>query len=251
MKSLFGMRPVALGAVALGLLLAGCGDQKAGDTAGSSGGSAAPIAAPAGGDWTQTISETPEGGFRMGNPGAPVKLIEYASYTCPHCAEFTEKASAPLHELVKSGRLSWEFRPYLLFPTDPGVSMLVRCHGADASFLLTDQLYATQQDWVAKLQALPPAEAQRIGALPPQQQLGAIVKAAGLDQFFRQRGMPEARIEACLADKKGLDRIMEITKTGSEEMKVEGTPTFLINGEKVENAASWEALEPEIRKALG
>ena len=85
----------------------------------------------------------------------------------------------------------------------------------------------------------------------PQQQLGAIVKAAGLDQFFRQRGMPEARIASCLADKKGLDRIMEITKTGSEEMEVQGTPTFFINGEKVENAASWEALEPELRKALG
>lgn len=251
MKSLFGMRPVALGAVALGLLLAGCGDQKAGDTTGSSGGSAAPIAAPAGADWTQTIAETPEGGYRMGNPDAPVKLVEYASYTCSHCAEFAEKASAPLQDLVKSGRLSWEFRPFLLFPTDPGITMLVRCHGANASFLLTDQLFASQPDWVARLQALPPEEGQRINALPPQQQLGAIVKAAGLDQFFRQRGMPEARIASCLADRQGLDRVMGITKTASEEMEVQGTPTFFINGEKVENAASWEALEPEIRKALG
>lgn len=252
MKSLFGMRPVALGAVALGLLLAGCGDQKAGDAAAAGGGGpAAPIAAPAGGDWTQNVAETPEGGYRMGNPGAPVKLIEYASYTCPHCAEFTEKGSAPLHDLVKSGRLSWEFRPYLLFPTDPGISMLVRCHGPDAAFLLADQLYATQREWVGKLQALSPAEGQRIGALPPQQQLGAIVKASGLDQFFRQRGMPEARIDSCLADKKGLDRIMGITKTASEQMEVQGTPTFFINGKEVEDAASWQALEPELRKALG
>ncbi|MDB5698274.1 MAG: protein-disulfide isomerase-like protein [Alphaproteobacteria bacterium] len=247
MKSVFGT-----GVIAVGLLLAGCGDHKAGsDAATNSGAAPAPIAAPNGGDWTQTITDTPEGGYRMGNPGAPVKLVEYASYTCPHCAEFTEKASVPLHDLVRNGRVSWEFRPYLLFPTDPGISMLVRCHGAEASFLLADQLYATQKDWVAKLQALSPAEAQRINALPPQQQLGEIVKAGGLDQFFRQRGMPEARINACLADQKGLDRAMAITKTGSEEMEVQGTPTFFINGKKVENAASWETLEPELRKALG
>jgi protein-disulfide isomerase len=243
-----------IGAAATMLLLAGCNDNGGNkSSAGDAGGKAiATVAAPNGADWTQIVSQTPEGGYLMGNPDAPVKLVEYASYTCPHCAEFSEAATTPLEdEYVKSGRVSWEYRPFMLFPTDPGIALLVRCQGAPASFLLAEQLYANQKDWVGRLQALTAAQQAQFSSLPPQQRMSALVRAGGLDQFFRQRGMPESKVDSCLANQGELEKILAITDRGSKEFEVTGTPTFFINSEKVENAASWQALEPALREAVG
>lgn len=237
---------------ALSLMLAGCGED---DTA--NGGVAAPdapvtnVAAPAGTSWTDTVVQTADGGFLMGNPNAPVKLMEYASYTCPHCAEFSESATEPLKELVASGRVSWEFRPFVLFPTDPGITLLVRCQDPAAAFLLTEQLYADQDQWAGRLRQLDDAQVQQVEAMSPQQRISALVRLAGLDQFFRQRGMPEERIQSCLANQQDLNRIMEITQTGSTRDQVTGTPTFFINGRKVPDAASWDQLRPALMTALG
>ena len=245
MKALIGT-----GALAAALLLAGCGDSGSGGNAsGNSAAPLAPIQAP-NGDWTQTVVETPAGGFRMGNPDAPVKLVEYASVTCPHCGEFSEEASEPLANMVKSGRISWEFRHFMLFPTDPGMSLLARCQGPGPFFALTEQIYADQRNWSSKVQALPPAELQRLQSLPPEQQVTAIVKSAGLDQFFRQRGVPQAKIDQCLADQQGLQKLAALTNLGTQE-GVTGTPTFFINGKIVElaNTAIWPQLEPKLREA--
>jgi protein-disulfide isomerase len=247
MKALIGTS-----ALALALLLGGCG--KGSDTVATGNStSTAPLAqvAAPNGDWTQIVSETPEGGFRMGNPDAKVKLVEYASITCPHCAEFTEKGAAPLtNTYVKSGQVSWEYRPFLLFPTDAAIFSLLRCQGANPFFQSTEQLYADQANWFGKIQAAPEAQPDRLQALQPAQRNQVFVQASGLDQFFRQRGMPESRIDSCLADPQGLQKLVDITQHGTNEDKVTGTPTFFINGKVVEGAAAWEALEPALRGAV-
>lgn len=207
---------------------------------------------PSNGDWTQTVLETPEGGFRMGNPDASVKLVEYASISCHVCAEFSEAGHRPLTEnYVKSGQVSWEYRPYMIFPTDPGLFALMRCQGPGPFFAQAEQLYAQQEQWLGRLQAMSQdsATVNRISALPQNQQPGEIVKAIGLDQFFRQNGMPQARIDQCLADPASLARLAEIQQVGTRD-NVRGTPTFLINGVPAEVTA-WSALEPKIKEALG
>jgi protein-disulfide isomerase len=230
----------------LSVLLAGCGDDQGNVVAPPpSGKKVEAIAPPAGKEWTQVVSETPEGGFLQGNPQAPVKLLEYGSFGCSHCALF-ESQTAPLEELVKSGRVSWEFRSYLIFPTDPALSLLTRCHGPAAFFLLKQQLYATQPEWIGKLQQA----AAQIEPLPPEQRLKPIVQATGLDAFFRQRGMPQAKIDSCLADKAALTRVLEIHNIGNEKYNVGGTPTFFVNGVNVK-AGEWHELEPFIKEALG
>jgi protein-disulfide isomerase len=247
MKALIGT-----GTLALALLLGGCGK---GDDSGSQSNSVstAPIAqipAP-NSDWTQTVSETPEGGVRMGNPDAKVKLVEYASITCPHCAEFTEKGAPTLRDkYVKSGQVSWEYRPYMLFPSDPGIFMLLRCQGPNPFFQSTEQLYADQRNWVGKLQGMTEQQQKQIEGLEAGPRAAALVQVTGTDQFFRQRGMPESRIQSCLADQKGLDQLVAVTERGNKE-GVTGTPSFFINGKVVEGAASWEALEPALRSAVG
>ena len=240
------MRKVFYGA-ALALVLAGCNGQSDNGSANSSAPLAA-IPAPNGGDWTQIVEQTADG-FRMGNPNAPVKLVEYASPTCSHCAEFSEQGAGPLtNNYVKTGRVSWEIRPYMLFPSDPGIAMLLRCHGAAPFFQLTEQLYADQPNWAGKLQQLPPEMLQQLETMPPAQRAAALVRATGLDEFFRLRGMPEGRISQCLADTSQLTALAELRTRATGE-GVTGTPTFFINGNKVEEVGDWKGLEPRLRQA--
>jgi protein-disulfide isomerase len=238
------------GAAALALILTGCGDGGGNAQAPASNTPLKQIAAPTG-DWTQTVVKTPEGGYRMGNPDAPVKLVEYGSLGCPHCAEFEEQAGPALRDTyVKSGQVSWEFRTYLLFPTDPGVSILLNCQSESAFFPLVEQLYKEQSSWMSKIQALPQEQLQALGAMPPREAAQAIVRAGGLDEFFRQRGMPAAQIQSCLADPAGLENVAGIKRRG-DEAGVNGTPTFFINGELYRGPATWAGLEPALRGAIG
>jgi protein-disulfide isomerase len=244
---------IGLSAATLAFCLAGCGEGES-NLSTVAVNNAAPLAqipAPNNGDWTQIVSETSEGGYRMGNPDAPVKLVEYASITCPHCGEFSEAASEPLqNRYVRSGQVSWEYRPFMLFPSDPAIFMLLRCQGPAPFFRLTEQLYANQRDWAGRLQTMSTEQQQQLQSLTPNAQSAVIIDASGLDQFFRQRGMPDARIDSCLADNAGLQRLADITRQGAERDQVQGTPTFLINGEK-QDVSEWSALETRLRAAIG
>jgi protein-disulfide isomerase len=244
------MKPIfAAAAVGLALTLAGCGSGGGNNQSVAEAGPLTQIPAP-NGDWTQVVSKTAEGGFRMGNPNAPVKLVEYGSLSCPHCAEFEEQGGPRLRDYyVKSGQVSWEFRPYLLFPTDPGVEMLLLCQGETAAFPLIEQLYADQPNWMGKLQALPREQMEALQNMPPKEATAFLVRAGGLDEFFRQRGMPTSRIQSCLADPAGAEQLTAIKKRGDEE-GVNGTPSFFINGKRVEGASNWAGLEPELRGAI-
>ena len=213
---------------------------------------AAPAAAPAAPqraraavhrDWNLVAVRTPEGGVRIGNPAAPIKLVEYGSITCPHCAAFSAEATAILRaSQVRSGRLSWEYRPYLIFPTDPAAFMLLSCLPPSRFFPAAEQLYASQRSWFGRVQALPPAELQRLQALPPIQMSAGMIHAAGLDAFFRAQGLSQAQVNACLANRAGLDRLVAISRHANE-LGVEGTPSFFINGRSV-GTQDWARLQP-------
>ena len=216
---------------------------------------AAPVAAtppPAGTDWVSTVVATPDGGFRMGNPNAPVKVIEYGSVTCPHCAAFsTESAEAIKTKYVSNGKVSWEFRSYLLHGQDVGITMAVQCGGPVPFFTILEQLYADQQNWLGKLIALSPAEQAKMEALPINQQVSAIVKASGVDTFLEQRGVGKEQLAQCLADTTMPDKLLKMRDRGNTQFNITGTPTFIINGQTVPETASWAALEPKLRAAVG
>ena len=240
-----------IAAAALVLALAGCKkDNGPGNTAVASNAPIQQIAAP-NGDWTQVVSETPEGGFRMGNPNAPVKLVEYASLSCPYCKNFDMEGAPTLRDkYVKSGQVSWEYRTYLNHPTDPAVAALAHCQGAQSFFGLADQLYATQEQWFGRLVAYPQAQYQQLQNLPPMQRNATIAHITGLDDFFRQRGMPSSKIQACLADPAVLDKLDKILQLGNKD-GITGTPNFMINGQLKPEAGDWKTLEPMLRAAIG
>ncbi|HEU0135454.1 MAG TPA: thioredoxin domain-containing protein, partial [Allosphingosinicella sp.] len=151
---------------------------------------------------------------------------------------------------VKSGQVSWEFRTYPLFPTDPGISLLLNCQSEGAFFPLTEQLYKDQRNWMAKIQSMPQDQLQALSNMPARESAAMVVRGAGLDEFFRQRGMPQSKIESCLADPAGIEAVANIKKRGDEQ-GVNGTPSFFINGKLYEGPANWGGLEPALREAIG
>jgi protein-disulfide isomerase len=242
------------GAAALALVLAACGG--GGNNGSAGGGGLAPgaplkkVSAPNNGDWTQVVTAT-ETGYRMGNPNAPVRLVEYASITCPHCAEFAHGAGALTGQYVKSGQVSFEYRPHMLFPTDPGIFALLACRGPEPYFQLVEQLYADQSNWAVRTQQYAQQSGAELETMAAPARAAALVRGGGLDQFFRQRGMPQSQIDSCLANGQNLQRIADLAARASQENGISSTPTFMINDVKHENVGSWELLEPLIRAQLG
>ncbi|HVQ09809.1 MAG TPA: thioredoxin domain-containing protein [Allosphingosinicella sp.] len=217
-------------------------------SAAQAGGVGPPAAAR---DWTQAVAATPEGGVRMGNPAARVKFVEFSSITCPHCAEFSRTASARLRDFyVRSGQVSWEYRPHLLFPTDPGLFALLQCQGPEGFFESVAQLYRDQPAWMQRTMAFVSRREAALAGMTGPQRAAALVRGAALDQYFRRRGMSQSRIDACLADPRNLQRLADGTLRAVEEQDVTGTPTFVINGVKME-PSGWAEVELRLRAAIG
>ncbi|HVH37443.1 MAG TPA: thioredoxin domain-containing protein [Sphingomicrobium sp.] len=235
-------------ALAAVLLTAGC--NKGGTEADNAPITAEPVAPPAGGDWAKMVTVTPEGGYLMGNPNASVKLIEYGSLTCPHCAEFDEKGMQPLVDnYVKKGLVSLEFRNFVRDQFDIAASLLARCGGPDRFFPMARAFYADQQVWMQKAIDQPEKQ-QALQSLPPNRIFVEAANIAGLQPWAAQRGLPSAQANACLANEGEVTKLVQMQGDAVANFKVPGTPAFIINGKLVENAATWEALEPELRKAL-
>lgn len=240
-------------ALGLALALGGCGGESGGGDKGA--GAAGPIAAipaPAGKSWTEVVSATPQGGFVMGNPDAPVKVVEFASMTCGACAAFAAQGFPALTEqYVKTGQVSFEMRNFVRDPADLAAAMLARCNGAGPFFQLSEQMFAAQPEWLGKLQTMSPAVQQQLQTAQPAQAASIYAEQAGLVQFIRVRGVPAEKAQSCIADQTTLQQLVEGTSAASRDYQVNATPTFLINNEVVDNAANWATLEPRIRAAIG
>ncbi len=201
-------------------------------------------------DWRQTVAATPEGGYRMGSPNARVKLVEYASFTCSHCRDF-HLASQPVlkDELVRSGQVSYEYRPFILNGPDVIAALAAKCNGPERFFALADQLYRNHDQWVLPFTKLTEAELGPLQRLPQNQQIAAFANAGGFNRWAAMRGLPTVKLNQCLSDQAAADRLQTTAQAGQTQFNITGTPTFIINGEKVEGT-DWAGLQPKIRAAL-
>lgn len=168
----------------------------------------------------------------LGDPKAPVTLIEYASVTCPHCAAFNEQVMPGVKEkYIETGKVKLVFRE---FPTSPANysligSVLARCaaekSGSEAYFLITDALFRAQQEWIKD---------------NPKPELVKIISQAGMD---------EAALDQCLERKELVEIINGNAKGGMEKYNVTGTPAFILNGTKM-SYKSKEEFEQQIADAV-
>lgn len=242
-------RAVLLAALPLTLGLAAC-DKKT-DAASGETASAEPlakIAAPAGKSWAETFAATPEGGYVMGNPDAPIKLIEYGALSCSHCADFAEKSFAKMRDdYIASGRVSYELRLFLLNGLDMPAVLLATCGSPEATIPLSEQFWGWQKNMFANLQK-DEAAFQQVSALPVDKRFAGIAELSGMSEFFASRGIAAAQGSACLADTAKATKLAAQTEQWSKEYEITGTPTFFLNGSKT-GVGSWEELEPLLQKA--
>ncbi len=202
-------------------------------------------------DWTQVTSRTPAGGFLMGNPDAKVKLLEFASLTCPHCRDFNKESMAGIRAHVAAGNVSYEFRNFILGGQDLAVSVLARCQTPPAFFRSVDALYGTQTQWMQNYIKATPEQGKTIQALPRDRQLIALADLGKMDEFFRLRGMSRANYEACLKDEKNVTALQTMDDEAVKKYGLTGTPTFVINGETKPDLHIWGDVDKAIKAMLG
>jgi protein-disulfide isomerase len=202
-------------------------------------------------DWTKSVTVTPEGAFVLGNPKAKVRLVEYLSMTCSHCAHFTGEAMTPLTDkYVRSGQVSVEIRHAIRDSLDIAATLLVRCNGARQFFANEQAILAGQDAWVADAVAYDTANPGATAKLPINDALVTLAHSAGLDRIMAGRGVNAGRAKACLSNKAEQDRLAAMAKEAWATRQIQGTPAFLINGNLVEGVSSWATLEPKLQEAL-
>ncbi|WP_404335397.1 thioredoxin domain-containing protein [Sphingomonas sp. MMS12-HWE2-04] len=205
--------------------------------------------APASTNWLATVVITPEGGYRQGNPNAPVKLVEYGSRTCPTCGKFAADGVAPLRQYVAAGKVSYEYRDYLIHGApDFALALLNQCMPTPRFFSMLDAIYANQAAFAAKLTQLEKTNAAQIEAwqkLPPPQMATRFAEGMGMLAFAKAHGIPETRARQCLADPALIKRVAKTNADAVNVHGVEGTPSFFVNGRRV-RAYTWDRLQPEL-----
>jgi len=239
----------SLAFLALPLALAACGGGSDGGNVSAPASPVAAVKAPNGANWSETVSKTDEGHV-LGNPDAPIKLVEYGSRLCPTCRALATDGYQPLiANYVNTGKVSFEFREYLVHGApDLPPSLLGNCTDDAAFFPILEQMYANQSQFLDKLQSASPAVQQQLQSARPVDAVRIMAEQMGLIDFVKQRGIPEAKARQCLADQGQIDRWTKQTGDKSADGSVTGTPTLFINGRK-QDAISWSQLEPLLKNA--
>lgn len=225
--------------------------QKKGEADPKAVAAAAATPAPPGG-WVAQVAKVDDGGVRVGNPNAPVKLVEFGSRTCPACGAFARQGFQPLiRDYVSTGKVSFEFHDFLIHAPDLANVLIARC-GPTASFLpMLEQMYADQPAVLAKLEQLPAGFQQSLQGKSPAEQARAWAELLGYTSFAAQRGLPRARTAACLSDSAEIDRIGREMQQVTAKYSIDHTPTFIINGVNQGDTSSWPGLKSRLDAALG
>ena len=198
-------------------------------------------------DWSSVARPTPGGAYLVGNPAARAKLVEYASYTCSHCAQFAVQSKPVLKgAMIRSGSTSLELRHLIRDALDLSAVGVARCAGPAGFSRTSDAIFAEQDRWLPQGTQYDAANAARLEAQPIEARLRALADGSGLLAIGRANGVPVARLNACFADRAAIDRA--IAASDARPATVRSTPTFFLNGRQVP-AADWARLEPLLRAA--
>lgn len=165
----------------------------------------------------------------LGKSDAPVTIIEYASLTCPHCAHFDVEVLPKLKEKwIDTGKAKLILRDYPLDQPAMRAAMIARCAPPAKFYAFIDTFFHDQQQWVL-----------------------AKDRDAALQRLALLGGMSKRDFETCLADKSLEDKVLQSRLTATQQLGVEATPTFFINGVKFDGAPEADAMDAAISRAYG
>ena len=208
---------------------------------------------PPGGTWADVVNATSAGAV-MGNPNSELKLVEIGSLSCPVCKRFDDEGVPQLVEkYVKTGRVSWEFRPYIIHGAiDMAANLVARCNGVKTFFPLVRAAYKDQEQFVSKVEAAGQVKIAQIQTLPPNRLFVKMASLAGLQDWAAARGVPQAKSNQCLSDQTLIDQEVQLTSdVTNQNPDFYGTPSFILNGKLLpRDSASWAGLEPQLQAAL-
>ena len=157
----------------------------------------------------------------LGDPKAPITLIEYASLTCPHCAAFDKEMLPQIKtDWIDTGKAKLVFRDYPLDGSALKAAIVARCAPPERFYGFIDILFAQQASWGLSPDPVP-----------------------GIARIAKLGGMSEDQVQACLKDDALQNKILAGRLTAEKDYKVESTPTFFINGKRVVGARSDEILD--------
>ncbi len=213
-------------------------------------GSPAPSMAAAKQNWTAKVTVAEDGSHLLGNPDAKVKVSEFVSYTCSHCATFQEESESPLRlAYVMPGKVSVRVVHLIRDPIDLTVAMLTNCGDPKGFFARHHAFLSSQDKWLPKAQAASEAQRARWSAGDIPTRLRAIANDFDFYAMMEQRGMSRVAVDRCFADTAMAKKIAE-QRAEAERLAIPGTPSFAIGGELLDAVHDWESLRVAIDAAL-
>ncbi|MDS7596396.1 DsbA family protein [Agrobacterium tumefaciens] len=164
----------------------------------------------------------------LGDANAPVKIVEYMSMTCPHCAHFHNTTFDEIKKkYIDTGKVYFVIREFPFDPRAAAAFMLARCAPQGQYFPFVSMLFKQQQTWAVAQDA-----------------------RAALLQMSKMAGFSQESFEACLTNQKLLDDVNATMQRGATEFGVNSTPTFIINGKKYAGDMSVETMSAVIDKLI-
>jgi len=172
---------------------------------------------PAVGD-AQTVLQITKDDRVLGNPNAPITIVEYASMTCPHCAHFANDVLPEIKkEWIDTGKVKLVLRDFPLDEPALRAAMIARCAPPERYYAFTDTFFASQEKWAATKEY-----------------------RDALARLAKFGGMGKDEFDACLKNTALENRIVEQRLVASKELDVNSTPTFFVNGSKFTGAPTTE-----------
>lgn len=170
-------------------------------------------------DLSTLMEPGPLGEHIVGDPDAPVTIVEYASMTCPHCATFHKTVYPVIKEkYIDTGKAKLYFREFPFDPASAAAFMLAQCSGEERYFSMIDILFERQAQW----------------------KRGKVVDE--LFKIAKLAGFTQESFNSCLKDQELLDNVLAVQKKAADVYKVNATPTFFINGTKYSGSMSAEEM---------
>jgi protein-disulfide isomerase len=157
----------------------------------------------------------------LGKADAPITIIEYASLTCPHCAHFDVAVLPKLKEKwIDTGKAKLVLRDFPLDALALSAATVARCVPAEKFYPLVDTFFAQQEQWAA-----------------------AHEPRAALEKLAKLAGIGDKQFKTCTEDKKLEDQVVQSRLTAAQQLGVNSTPSFFVNGQKFEGAPTFEAFD--------
>jgi len=179
-----------------------------------------PKATPGGGE---ALAVQP-GDRVLGKADAPITIIEYASLTCPHCAHFTVDVLPKLKQKwIDTGKAKLVLRDFPLDEPALRAAMVARCAPPDKFYPLVDTFFAQQENWVTSRDY-----------------------RAALEKLAKLAGIGDKQFKTCIEDKKLEDQVVQSRLTAAQQLGVNSTPSFFIDGKKFEGAPTFEAFDQQL-----